>query len=155
LDLLVPHLKSRLSIVDHATDSEELLDLVRFYDDDVVMLHLSDGRPPDIDLIHRLRGAGLRAPLLVLAAQLSEAGRLRVFEAGADELVVQATSHEEIFGFKTRHAASAAFRMLCWNLAISKSTPTPSGFWWMGPQSRSPKKNIKSSKSWPCAKAAC
>ncbi|HQT87233.1 MAG TPA: response regulator transcription factor [Acidiphilium sp.] len=97
LDRLVPYLKSRLAIVDHAADSEELLDLVRFYDYDAVMLHLSDGRPPDIDLIRRLRGAGLRAPLLVLAAQLSEAGRLRVLEAGADELVVQAASHEEIF----------------------------------------------------------
>ena len=97
LDRLVAYLKSRLAIVDHAVDSEELLDLVRFYDYDAVMLHLSDGRPPDIELIRRLRAAGLRAPLQVLAAQLSEAGRLRVLEAGADELVVQAASHEEIF----------------------------------------------------------
>lgn len=96
-DLLVPFLRSRLAIVDETNDVEEALDLVKFYDYDAILLRLSDERLGDVDLIRKLRLARVRAPVVVLARALNEAGRLRVLQAGADDLIVDALSHEEVF----------------------------------------------------------
>jgi len=96
-DLLVPYLRSRLAIVDETSDFEDLLELVKFYDYDAVLLRLSEDRLGDVDLIRRLRQARVRAPVVVLARTLNEAGRLRVLQAGADDLIVEALSHEEVF----------------------------------------------------------
>jgi two-component system cell cycle response regulator CtrA len=96
-DLLVPFLRSRLAIVDETNDSEEALDLVKFYDYDAILLRLTDDRLGDVDLIRKLRLARVRAPVVVLARALNEAGRLRVLQAGAEDLIVDALSHEEVF----------------------------------------------------------
>jgi len=96
-DLLVPYLRSRLAIVDETGDFEDLLELVKFYEYDAVLLRLSEDRLGDVDLIRRLRLARVRAPIIVLARSLNEAGRLRVLQAGADDLIVDALSHEEVF----------------------------------------------------------
>ena len=41
-DLLTPFLRSRLAIVDETNDSEEVLDLIKFYEYDAILLRLSD-----------------------------------------------------------------------------------------------------------------
>jgi two-component system cell cycle response regulator CtrA len=96
-DLLVPFLRSRLAIVDETNDNEEALDLVKFYEYDVVLLRLAEERLGDVDVIRRLRSARVRAPIVALARSLNEAARLRVLQAGADDLIVDALSHEEVF----------------------------------------------------------
>jgi len=96
-DLLVPYLRSRLAIVDETGDFEDLLELVKFYDYDAVLLRLSEDRMNDVDLIRRLRQARVRSQVVVLARKLNEAARLRVLQAGADDLIVEALSHEEVF----------------------------------------------------------
>ncbi len=96
-DLLVPFLRSRLAIVDETNDIDEALDLVKFYDYDAILLRLSEDRLGDLDLIRRLRVARVRAPVIALARILNEASRLRVLQAGADDLIVDALSHEEVF----------------------------------------------------------
>ncbi|MDE8349382.1 MAG: response regulator transcription factor [Acidocella sp.] len=96
-DLLIPFLRSRLAIIDETSDVEEVLDLVKFYDYDVVLLRVSQDRLGDIDLIRRLRLARAKASIVVLTRSLNEAGRLRVLQAGADDLIVEALSHEEVF----------------------------------------------------------
>ncbi len=82
---------------DETTDIEEALDLTRFYEYDAVVLRVTDTRPAEIELIRRLRLAGLRCPIMAVAHLLSEATRLRILEAGVDDLIVSAISHEEIF----------------------------------------------------------
>lgn len=58
---------------------------------------MAENRPGEVDLLRRLRIGGVRCPLLVVAHNLTEATRLRILEAGADDLIVNATSPEEIF----------------------------------------------------------
>jgi two-component system cell cycle response regulator CtrA len=70
---------------------------VKFYEYDVVLLRLSEDRPHDMDIVRKLRLAKIRAPIVAIARMMSEAGRLRVLQAGADDLIVDALSHEEIF----------------------------------------------------------
>ncbi|HQT85817.1 MULTISPECIES: response regulator transcription factor [Acidiphilium] len=89
--------KSKLVVVDETAESEEALDLVRFYDYDAVLLRLADTRSTEIELIRRLRIGGLRCPIVAVAHSLGESSRLRVLEAGVDDLIVNATSQEEIF----------------------------------------------------------
>ena len=96
-DLLIPFLRSRLAVIDETSDVEEVLDLVKFYDYDVVLLRIAQDRLGDIDLIRRLRLARTKASIVVLTRSLNEAGRLRVLQAGADDLIVEALSHEEVF----------------------------------------------------------
>ena len=96
-DLLTAFLRSRMAIVDETNDPEEVLDLVKFYDYDAILLRLSENRLGDFDLIRKLRIARVRAPLIAVARSMSEAIRLRVLQTGADDLIVDALSHEEIF----------------------------------------------------------
>ncbi|MGC8528312.1 response regulator transcription factor [Acidiphilium sp.] len=96
-DVLTTFFKSKLVVVDETTDIEEALDLTRFYEYDAVVLRVTDTRPAEIELIRRLRLAGLRCPIMAVAHLLSEATRLRILEAGVDDLIVSAISHEEIF----------------------------------------------------------
>lgn len=96
-DLLTAFLRSRMAIVDETNDPEEVLDLVKFYDYDAILLRLSEARLGDFELIRKLRLARVRAPLIAVARNMSEAARLRVLQIGADDLIVDALSHEEIF----------------------------------------------------------
>ena len=96
-DVLTTFFKSKLVVVDETTDVEEALDLTRFYEYDAVVLRVTDTRPAEIELIRRLRLAGLRCPVMAVAHLLSEATRLRILEAGVDDLIVSAISNEEIF----------------------------------------------------------
>ncbi|MDE1883393.1 MAG: response regulator transcription factor [Rhodospirillales bacterium] len=96
-DLLTAFLRSRMAIVDETTDPEEALDLVKFYDYDAILLRLSESRLGDLELIRKLRVGRVRAPLIAVARSMSEAIRLRVLQTGADDLIVDALSHEEIF----------------------------------------------------------
>lgn len=96
-DFMIAFLRARLAIVDETNDSEEVLDLVKFYDYDAVLLRLSEERMGDLDLIRKLRMARVRAPVIAVARAMNEAARLRVLQAGADDLIVDALSHEEVF----------------------------------------------------------
>jgi two-component system, cell cycle response regulator CtrA len=96
-DLLTPFLRSRLAIVDETNDSEEVLDLIKFYEYDAILLRLSEERLGEVDIIRKLRLAKVRAPIIAIARSMSEAARLRILQAGADDLIVNALSHEEVF----------------------------------------------------------
>ncbi len=96
-DLMTAFLRSRMAIVDETNDPEEALDLVKFYDYDAILLRLSESRLGDLELIRKLRLARVRAPLIAVSRNMSEAARLRVLQIGADDLIVDALSHEEIF----------------------------------------------------------
>ncbi len=96
-DFFVPFLKSRLAVADETSDQDEALDLIKYYDYDAVLVRIADDRSGEAELIRRLRLAGLRAPVIALARNLTEAARMRILEAGADDLIINALSHEEIF----------------------------------------------------------
>lgn len=96
-DVLTAFFKSKLVVVDETADLDEALDLARFYEYDAVLLRMTDTRPTEIELIRRLRLAGLRCPVIAVAHVLSESTRLRILETGVDDLIISAISHEEIF----------------------------------------------------------
>jgi two-component system, cell cycle response regulator CtrA len=96
-DLLTPFLRSRLAVVDEAHDVEEALDLAKFYEYDAILLRLSEQRMGELELVRNLRSARIRAPLVAVTRNMTETARLRVLQAGADDLIVDALSHEEIF----------------------------------------------------------
>ncbi|EKM98624.1 MULTISPECIES: response regulator transcription factor [Acidocella] len=96
-DLFTAFLRSRMAIVDETSDPEEALDLVKFYDYDAILLRLSETRLGDLELVRKLRLARVRAPVIAVARGMSEAVRLRVLQTGADDLIVDALSHEEVF----------------------------------------------------------
>ena len=96
-DLLVSFLRSRLAIVDETNDSEEVLDLIKFYEYDAILLRLSEDRPGEVDILRKLRLAKMRAPIVVISRAMTETARLRILQAGADDLIVNALSHEEVF----------------------------------------------------------
>jgi two-component system cell cycle response regulator CtrA len=96
-DLLTLFLRSRFAIVEETHDADEALDLVKFYDYDAILLHLSEDRMGELEIVRKLRLARVRAPLVAVTSSMNEAARLRVLQAGADDLIVDALSHEEIF----------------------------------------------------------
>jgi two-component system cell cycle response regulator CtrA len=86
-----------LAIVDETNDSQEVLDLIKFYEYDAILLRLSEERPSEVELIRKLRLAKVRAPIVAVARSMTESARLRILQAGADDLIVNALSHEEVF----------------------------------------------------------
>lgn len=96
-DLLTAFLRSRMAIVDETNDPEEVLDLTKFYDYDAILLRISETRLGELEIVRKLRLARIRAPIITIARGMSEAARLRVLQIGADDLIVDALSHEEIF----------------------------------------------------------
>lgn len=84
-------------VVDETGDPEDALDLVKLYDYDAILLRLSEDRLEDLGLVRKLRAARVLAPVIVVARLMSEAARLRILQAGADDLIVDALSHEEVF----------------------------------------------------------
>lgn len=86
-----------MAIVDETNDSQEVLDLIKFYEYDAILLRLSEERPSEVELIRRLRLAKVRAPIVAVARSMTESARLRILQAGADDLIVNALSHEEVF----------------------------------------------------------
>lgn len=96
-DPLAPFLRSRLAVVDEAHDADETLDLAKFYEYDAILLRLSEQRMSELELVRSLRLARVRAPLVAVSSNMTQAARLRVLQAGADDLIVDALSHEEIF----------------------------------------------------------
>lgn len=96
-EVLAAFLRSRMVVVDETNDLEEAVELVKFYDYDAVLLRLADGRPAELDLLRKLRFARVSAPLITVAQGMNEAARLRVLQAGADDLMVDTFSHEEVF----------------------------------------------------------
>ena len=96
-DLLTAFLRSKMVVVDETGDPEDALDLVKLYDYDAILLRLSEDRLEDLGLVRKLRVARVRAPVIVVARLMSEAARLRILQAGADDLIVDALSHEEVF----------------------------------------------------------
>ncbi len=95
--MLTAFLRSRLAIIDETHDIEEALDLVKFYDYDAILLRLSEESLGEVEIMRKLRLARVRAPIAAIARSLNEAARLRVLQAGADDLIVDALSHEEVF----------------------------------------------------------
>lgn len=96
-DPLTPFLRSRLAVVDETHDVDEVLDLVKFYEYDAILLRLSEQRMGELELVRNLRLAQVCAPLVAVTHNMTEAARLRVLQAGADDLIVDALSYEEIF----------------------------------------------------------
>jgi two-component system cell cycle response regulator CtrA len=96
-DVMTMFFKSKLVVVDETVEADEALDLVKFYDYDAVLLRMAETRSTETDLIRRLRIGGLRCPIVAVAHSLGESSRLRILEAGVDDLIVNATSQEEIF----------------------------------------------------------
>jgi two-component system cell cycle response regulator CtrA len=96
-DPLIPFLRSRLVVVDEAHDVEEALDLAKFYEYDAILLRLSERRMDELELVRNLRAARIHAPLIAVTRNMTETARLRVLQAGADDLIVDALSLEEIF----------------------------------------------------------
>lgn len=97
IDTIGVFLRSRLAVVDETADAEEAVDLVRFYEYDAAVLHFAEGRPAHLDLIRRLKLSGLRAPIIVVADIVAEADRLRILEAGVDDLIAGGASRDETF----------------------------------------------------------
>lgn len=97
IDTLGVFLRSRLAVVDETADAEEAVDLVRFYEYDAAILHLSETKPAHLELIRRLKLSGLRAPVIVVADVIGEPDRLRILETGVDDLIAGGASRDETY----------------------------------------------------------
>lgn len=96
-DVLPAFLRSRLVMVDEAKTPEDVCDFAKLYKYDAILLCLSADRADELELIRNLHGSRISAPVIVIARSMSQSARLQVLQAGADDLIVDALSHEEIF----------------------------------------------------------
>ncbi len=88
-EILTDFLRTNDIVAEHASAGEDALELVRHYDFDVV---IAEGALPDMDvleLVRRLRVARIDVPVLVLASAGRSDLRVRLFSAGADDVIVR------------------------------------------------------------------
>ena len=88
-EILTDFLRTSDIVAEHASEGEEALEMVRHYDFDVV---IADGSLADMDvleLVRRLRVARIDVPVLVMASAGRSDLRVRLFSAGADDVIVR------------------------------------------------------------------
>lgn len=88
-EILSDFLRTNDIVSEHASEGEEALEMVRHYDFDLV---IAEGSLPDMDvleLVRRMRIARIDVPVLVLAAAGRSDLRVRLFSAGADDVIVR------------------------------------------------------------------
>ena len=88
-EILSGFLRSNDIVSEHACEGEEALEMVRHYDFDVVIAEGSLSDMDVLELVRRLRVARVDVPVLVLAAAGRSDLRVRLFSAGADDVVVR------------------------------------------------------------------
>lgn len=94
---LVHSMRANGTLTELATSGEDALEMVRHYEFDIVV---ADGPPADmeaVELVRRLRLARVDTPVFVLAAPGRADLRVRLFSAGADDVVVRPFDDEELF----------------------------------------------------------
>ena len=82
-------LKANGGIVDHVNTGEEALELVRFYDYDIVLLDLM---LPDMDgyeVVRRMRSSRIEAPVVILSGLTQPQAKVRAFNVGADDFITK------------------------------------------------------------------
>jgi DNA-binding response OmpR family regulator len=93
--------------VDVAHDGEEANDRLRTAAHDAVVLDLVHPQEAGLSLLRRWRRAGLKTPVLVLAASDNAGDRQAALDAGADDLVIKPFDLEEVLA-RLRAVASSA-----------------------------------------------
>jgi two-component system cell cycle response regulator CtrA len=94
--LLTSYLQERMAIVDVMSGPDDLINNLGAFECDAVIVHLSEEGISEVDLIHRIRAVS-QVPIIAVSRSLSEASRLQVLQAGADDLIVPPFSTEEVF----------------------------------------------------------
>lgn len=93
---LTAYLTAESARVDIIGTGEEALELVRYYDFDIVVLNL---RLPDMDggtVISRMRAARWNTPVLAICGTSCTQPRVKALAAGADDVVVWSIDHTEL-----------------------------------------------------------
>jgi hypothetical protein len=81
--------------------------ITKFHDYDVILRRLSEQRMGELEFVPNLN----LARVVAVTRNMTEATRLRVLQTGADDLIADALSHEDIFmKVQNPSAAAAVFR---------------------------------------------
>jgi len=83
-------------VVDHAKDGETALARLALRDMDLVILDLGLPDIDGVDVLARVRAAGMIAPILVLTARDALASRVGALELGADDYLVKPFAFVEL-----------------------------------------------------------
>ncbi len=88
-DILSDFLRTNDIVAEHAEAGEEALEMVRHYDFDVVIAEGALADMDVLDLVRRIRIARNDVPVLVLADAGRSDLRVKLFSAGADDVIVR------------------------------------------------------------------
>jgi CheY-like chemotaxis protein len=80
-----------------ATDGEAACQVIRQERPDLVLLDLTLPRLDGLEVCRRVRGEGIRTPIVMLTSRSEEADRIRGLELGADDYVSKPFSLLELF----------------------------------------------------------
>lgn len=89
-------LRSQDVIAETASSGEEGLELLRHYDFDVVVAELGLPDMDAVELLRRLRAANIDAPVLILVGSARPDLRVKLFSAGADDVVAKPFEKDEL-----------------------------------------------------------
>ncbi len=83
-------------VSDAARTGQEAINVAGQYDYDVIILEVMMPATDGVDIIRRMRLAGVHTPILVLTDRSRAAVKLNAFRAGADDCMVQPFDEEEL-----------------------------------------------------------
>jgi len=95
-DVLARYLAQDGFEVDIAADGEAALEAVRSTNPDLVVLDLMLPRLDGFEVFHRMRGAGIESPVIMLTARGEVTDRVVGLEIGADDYVSKPFSPKEV-----------------------------------------------------------
>ena len=93
---IVERLKSEGFAVDSTDNGDEGLYLVQEYPADVAIIDLGLPKMSGLEVIDRIRGQGIKIPILILTARGRWQDKVEGLDAGADDYLVKPFHHEEM-----------------------------------------------------------
>lgn len=89
-------LKSKGIIVDTSFLGEEGEELARLYEYDIILADLALADVPGLEVLKKLRSAGIKTPFIVLSAPLPVSRKIDCFHFGADDVVIKPCDRNEL-----------------------------------------------------------
>lgn len=93
---LIRMLRNASYTVDHATSGSDTINMLKYYDYDLLITEMSLDDMEGHEIIRRIRRAQITTPIMVISSLMQPQAKVMAFAAGADDYVIKPYDNDEI-----------------------------------------------------------
>ncbi|MXV35200.1 MULTISPECIES: response regulator transcription factor [unclassified Saccharibacter] len=93
---LIRMLRNASYTVDHATSGSDTINMLKYYDYDLLITEMSLEDMEGHDIIRQIRRAQITTPIMVISTLMQPQAKVMAFAAGADDYVIKPYDNDEL-----------------------------------------------------------